>query len=55
MLDAFPVVSLHLICGQFSIWFGANILLLGANNLLPVLSDSVHKALYSVHLQRGIR
>ena len=34
MLGAFPVVSLHLICGQFSIWFGANILLLGANNLL---------------------
>ena len=34
MLGAFSVVSLHLICGQFSIWFGANILLLGANNLL---------------------
>lgn len=30
MLGAFSVVSLHLICGQFSIWFGANILLLGA-------------------------
>ena len=34
MFGAFPVVSLHLICGQFSISFGANILLLGANNLL---------------------
>ena len=34
MLGAFSVVSLHLICGQFSIWFGANNLLLGANNLL---------------------
>ena len=34
MLGALPIVSLHLICGQFSIWFGANILLLGANNLL---------------------
>ena len=34
MLGAFSVVSLHLICGQFSILFGANILLLGANNLL---------------------
>ena len=34
MLGGFSVVSLHLICGQFSVWFGANILLLGANNLL---------------------
>ena len=34
MLGAFSVVSLHLIFGQFSICFGANILLLVANNLL---------------------
>ena len=34
MVGAFSVVSFHLICGQFSNWFGANILLLGANNLL---------------------
>ena len=30
MLGALSMVSLHMICGQFSIWFGANILLLGA-------------------------
>ena len=30
MLSAFSVVSLHLIPGQFSSWFGANNLLLGA-------------------------
>ena len=34
MLGSLSVVSLHLICGQFSIRFDANILLLGANNLL---------------------
>ena len=48
MLVDFSVVNLHLICGQFSIWFGANILgnlstrrFLGVDgnrrpNLLPV-------------------
>ena len=35
MLGAFSVVSCHKICGQFSLWFGANIWLrIGANNLL---------------------
>ena len=34
MLGVFSVVSWHMICGQFSHWFGANISLLGANNLL---------------------
>ena len=34
MLGVFSVVSCHMICGQFSNWFGANISLLGANNLL---------------------
>ena len=55
MLGALPIVSLHLICGQFSIWFGANILLLVQTTCYSVLSDSVHIALYSVHLQHGIR
>ena len=33
MLSAFSVVSLHLISGQFSSWFGANNFLLGARRV----------------------
>ena len=57
MLGASSVASLLLICGQFSIWLGANILLLASvqTTCYSVLSDSVHIALYSVHLQHGIR
>ena len=58
MLGASSVASLLLICGQFSIWLGANILLLASVQTVTcysVLSDSVHIALYSVHLKHGIR
>ena len=57
MLGASSVASLLLICGQFSIWLGANILLLASvqTTCYSVLSDSVHIALYSVHLKHGIR